>query len=136
MKTDFEKLLESKHMLEFLSPNPFEEILSSVTNMFIQQSSSVQLLQFKITGDPDWLSGAKPADHQNDVILVRTGFAVMCDFSLQDNDGVYDLKGIFTWVGANLDETPITKMWMDLDGHLNEFGKDGKLQQRIYELDA
>lgn len=53
MKTDFEKLLESKHMLEFLSPNPFEEILSSVTNMFIQQSPSVQLLQFKITGDPD-----------------------------------------------------------------------------------
>jgi hypothetical protein len=84
----------------------------------------------------DWLSGAKPADHQNDVILVRTGFAVMCDFSLQDNDGIYDLKGVFTWVGANLDETPITKMWMDLDGHLNEFGKDGKLQARIYELDA
>ncbi|MEK5772983.1 hypothetical protein VXE29_20815, partial [Acinetobacter variabilis] len=74
MKTDFEKLLESKHMLEFLSLNPVEEILSSVTNMFIQQSPSVQLLQFKITGDPDWLSGAKPADHQNDVILVRTGF--------------------------------------------------------------
>lgn len=57
------------------------------------------------------------------------------NFTLQNNDDTYHLSGVFTWVGTNLDSNPITKKWMDLDGTLEEFGQEGLLRERIYELD-
>lgn len=135
MKTNFEKLEETKHMLEWFSDSPFEEITSTLERMFRQQSASTVMLSFEVTSEPHWLTGGRKTD-DNKMILVRCGLAVACDFTLKDDNGVYDLNGVFTWVGAGLDSEPVTRMWMDLDGTLDEFGKDGILRERIFELDA
>ncbi len=59
MKTNFEKLTETKHMLEWFSSNPFKEIISTLTEMFIKQSPSTKTLDFEITNEPEWLIGGK-----------------------------------------------------------------------------
>lgn len=135
MITNFEKLEETKHMMDWFSDSPFEEITSTLERMFRQQSASTQMLSFEITSDPHWLTGGRKTEDEK-MILVRCGLAVACDFTLKDDNGVYDLNGVFTWVGAGLDGEPVTRMWMDLDGTLEEFGKDGILRERIFELDA
>jgi hypothetical protein len=106
-----------------------------VEKMFIQQSPSTRMLSFEITSNPQWLTGGKKTEDDK-ITLVRSGLAVTCNFILQDDNGTYDLKGVFTWVGSNLDIEPITRVWMDIDGTLDKFGKDGLLKSRIYELDA
>lgn len=135
MITNFEKLEETKHMLDWFSDSPFEEITSTLERMFRQQSASTKMLSFEITSDPHWLTGGRKTEDKK-MILVRCGMAVACDFTLKDDNGVYDLNGVFTWVGAGLDDQPVTRIWMDLDGALDEFGKDGILKERIFELDA
>lgn len=136
MKTNFEKLAQTKHMLEWLSDNPFEEITATTEQMFIQQSPGTQMLAFEVTSEPQWLTGGrKQEDDETNMILVRCGMAVACDFTLQDDNGTYDLSGVFTWVGANMDAQPRTRIWMDLDGTLEEFGMEGELRERIFALD-
>ena len=135
MLSDFTRLDDSKNMLEWFSENPYQDILDSVEDMFVQQSASTQLLEFKISSEPEWLTGGRSSEDPNKIILVRSGFAAHCDFSLQDDSGIYDLTGIFTWVATHLDQIPITKMWMDLDGNMQTFGKNGVLAERIYTLD-
>ena len=134
MNKDFKKLIESEHMLKWFSNNPFEEIISTITDMFIKQSPSTKMLNFEIANEPEWLSGGKETE-DNKMILVRSGMAVTCEFTLQDNNGTYNLNGILTWVGVNLDTNPKTNIWMDLDGNIEDFGKNGLLKSRIYELD-
>lgn len=135
MKTNFKKLLATKHMLNWLSNHPFDEIIATLSQLFIQQSASTKMLDFEITSEPEWLTGAKKTADKTKIIVVRCGLAVACHFTLQDNNGTYNLNGILTWVGVNLDENPKTNMWMDLDGTLAHFGKNGLLNERIYELE-
>lgn len=135
MTTNFDKLAETKHMLDWFSDNPFEEITSTLERMFMQQSASTKMLAFEITSEPQWLTGGRKTE-DGKMILVRCGLAVACDFTLKDDNGIYDLNGIFTWVGVGLDSEPITRMWMDLDGTLEEFGQEGALRERMFELDT
>ncbi len=133
MKTDFDKLQATKHMLAWLSNSPFEEMIATITDMFAKQSPNTKMLSFEITDNPDWLTGGTQTS-DNRMTVTRCAMAVLCEFTLQNDDGVYPLKGVFSWVGVNLDSKPKTKMWMDLDGTIEEFGGTGLLQQRIYEL--
>ncbi len=135
MKTNFDKLIETKHMLDWFSEEPFDEITSTLEKMFRQQSPNTKMLSFEITSQPDWLTGGRKSEKDGQVILVRSGLAVACNFTLQNDTDSYDLNGIFTWVATQLDREPITNMWMDLDGTMEEFGKEGMLKERIYELD-
>ncbi len=123
-------------MLEWFSDNPFEDLITILTRMFVRHSPSTKIIDFEITNEPEWLTGGRKIEDDNKVIVTRSGMAVACDLTLQDNNGTYKLNGIFTWVGVNLDTNPITNMWMDLDGSMEEFGKDGLLNERIYGLEA
>ena len=136
MKTNFEKLIATKHMLEWFSDEPFEVITSTVERKFIEQVPTTKMLSFEVTSNPQWLTGGKKSENNDTVILVRCGLAVTCNFTLQNNNDIYDLQAVFTWVGTNLDSNPITNIWIDLDGTLDEFGQDGMLKERIYELDS
>ena len=130
---NFDKLMETKHMLQWFSNEPFKEIAAKVEQMFIQQSPSTKLLDFVVTSEPQWLTGVKKSNDEYQGVLLRAGVAFDCDFILQDTNGTYDLNGIFTWVGIDLDTNPKFKRWVDLDGDLNEFGADGLLKERIHE---
>ncbi|MBC9812370.1 hypothetical protein H9Y05_07775 [Crocinitomicaceae bacterium CZZ-1] len=136
MKVNFEKLIDTKHMLEWFSDEPFEEITATIEAMFIKQAPDTKMLRFEVTSSPQWLTGGRKSEHTDKMILLRSGLAVTCNFTLQNNDDIYDLTGVFTWVGTNLDSDPRTKIWMDLDGTLEEFGQEGLLKERIYALDV
>lgn len=135
MKVNFEKLIDTKHMLEWFSDEPFEEITATIEAMFIKQAPDTKMLRFEVTSSPQWFTGGRKSEHTDKMILLRSGLAVTCNFTLQNNDDIYDLTGVFTWVGTNLDSDPRTKIWMDLDGTLEEFGQEGLLKERIYALD-
>ena len=49
---NFDKLMETKHILQWFSNEPFKEIAVKVEQMFIQQSSSTKLLDFVVTSEP------------------------------------------------------------------------------------
>jgi hypothetical protein len=136
MNTNFEKLIETKHMLDWFSNEPFDEITSTIEEMFNKQSPGTKMLSFEVTSQPQWLTGGRKSDNDGSIILVRSGLACACKFTLQDHNECYHLNGILTWVGTNLDSEPITNMWLDLDGTLEEFGQKGMLKVRIYELDS
>lgn len=59
MKTNFDNLAETKHMLEWFSQEPFEEITSTIEKMFIKQAPNTKMLSFEITGLPQWLTGGR-----------------------------------------------------------------------------
>ncbi len=129
---NLEKLNETKHMFEWLSNDPFEEMIERIENNFVTQVPDTELTYFEATSYPDWLSAAKRTD-DNKTILVRCGVAFECNFTLQNNEGTYNLNSILSWVGVNLDtQDKQTSMWIDLDGSLDNFGKDGLLKERIY----
>lgn len=135
MKTDFLKLEQTAHMFKWLAQEPFEKILKEVESMFKEQVADTILTSFVAMSEPQWLSGGlRTEDDENKVILVRAAVAFECDFTLESSSGAYDLKGIFSWVGVNLNTTPIQQTWMDIDGTLEEFGSEGELKVRIYSV--
>ncbi|MRM83152.1 hypothetical protein D1003_04840 [Riemerella anatipestifer] len=131
-KINFQKLKSTRHMLEWLSEEPFDAILSSVEEMFCEQRADTKLLSFKVTSEPQWLTGGKKVEESQEMIVVRCGVAFSCEFILKNGNEEHLLKGVFSWVGIHMDTQPTTKMWMDLDGTLEEFGKEGRLMERIY----
>ena len=134
METNFDKLMATKHMLDWFSEEPFEQITATVERMFNKQAPNTKLLSFEVTSEPQWITGGKKTDDDK-VILVRSGVAFTFDFTLKNDTDTYNMNAVFTWIGANLDSNPSTKMWVDLDGTLDEFGENGLLTERIYALD-
>lgn len=133
MKSNLEKLDNTKHMFKWFSKEPYQEMLQIVEEMFKEQVPSAKMLNFSVVSDPQWLSGGKKSDEDdNHVIIVRAGVAFESEFTLKDNNGIYNLKGIFTWVATSLDSESKQRQWMDLDGTLDEFGSNGLLNERIY----
>jgi len=132
MKTNFKKLDDTKHMLEWFATEPYNEILTYTQTTFQEQEASAKLVEFNVISKPDWLSGGKKSETDNSMILTRAGVAFLCEFTLKDNYGTYNLKAVFTWVVVNLDTEPVHLHWLDLEGTLEEFGSDGLLQERIY----
>jgi len=132
MKTNIQKLKETEHMFQWFTENPFDEITTSIEAMFQEQVPSTIMEQFTVLSEPQWLSGGTK-DENNQMELVRCAVAFLCEFTLTSHLGTYHLKGVFTWVGVNMNtNNRQLKKWMDLDGTLDEFGDNGKLKERIY----
>jgi len=132
MKTNFKKLDDTKHMLEWFATEPYNEILNYTETAFQEKEASAKLVEFNVISEPDCLNGGKKNEKDNTIILKRSAIAFLCEFTLKDNYRTYDLKAVFTWVVINLDTEPVHLWWLDLDGALEEFGSDGLLQERIY----
>lgn len=132
MKIDIHKLKETQHMFTWFSEDPMNEMLTIIESMFQEQVKSAKLQSFTVLQDPQWLTSGKNTEEEHKVILSKSAVAISCEFSIQDDNGIYQLKGIFTWVVSNIDTAPKHHQWMDLDGSLEEFGSDGKLAERIY----
>lgn len=128
------KLQDTKHMFEWFAEKPFEHMLESIEAMYQKQEPSAKLISFEATSTPDWLNGGKETA-DNKMILVRSGVAFACEFVLQDDNGTYPLKGILTWIAVDMETIPRTNMWLDLDGTMEQFGSEGALKLRIYELE-
>ncbi len=132
MKINIQKLKETEHMFQWLTENPFDEIVTSIEEMFQEQVPSTVMEQITVLSEPQWLSGGTK-DENNQMELVRCAVAFLCEFTLTSDIGTHHLKGVFTWVGVNMNNNNRQlKKWIDLDGTLDEFGENGKLKERIY----
>ncbi len=134
---DFSPLLDTEHMFKWLADEPFPAIRTDVESLLCQSVAGSRLLSFQVTSTPQWLTGGRrEGEDAKHVILVRTGVAFEFMLSVQTpaND-VFDLKGVYTRCGYRLDDPENRKYqsWLDIDGELAAFGKDGELMLRLYE---
>src|SRR5437868_6322203 len=109
---DFSKLASTEHMLQWLAEDPHASILMAVDNILQQQVSNSKFLNFRVVSDPQWLTGARPATETPDqAVLVRTGVAFEFELVVQDPTGAaYQLNGVYSWVGVNLDDPTKIKL--------------------------
>lgn len=135
MDTDDLSALEgSLQMLEWLHPDPLAEIRSDFERWLSGQVPGTELIGLKAIGEPHWRSGGKPSGKEDGkMILVRTGVAFRFEVKVKEPDGTeHELSGVYTWVGFDFDTAPKQRMWIDVDGDLDEFGQDGLLTVRIF----
>lgn len=132
---NFEKLHQTEHMLKWLDDDPYNSIRSEVEDILQQQVAGSVLNFFRVSSDPQWLTGArKREDGSNKAILVRVGVAFEFELSVDGEGETHELKGVFTWAGFDLDD-PVNRrrqVWFDINGDLATFGSDGELVTRIY----
>ncbi len=133
---DLEKLVPTEHMLKWLAEEPYDVIVSEVERILDQQVVGSTLTEFRVTSDPQWLTGARPQeDDSNQAILTRTAVAFEFDLAVQEPNGpTHQLQGVFTWVGVHLDdpENAQLRIWFDVGESLETHGADGELQTRMY----
>ena len=122
-------------MLKWFADEPYVAIRSNVENTLKQQVADSRLLTFRVLSKPQWLTGARPSDSdKSQAILVRSGVAFEFELTAETQGQSHRLTGVFTWVGVDLDKPTQHKhrVWLDLDGKLDEFGAEGELKTRIY----
>lgn len=133
---DFSKLQPTQHMLNWLADEPYAAIRSEVARILDQQVPGSQLIAFRVTSEPQWLTGARRSDDNPDtVILVRTGVAFAFCLEVREPSGpTHQLQGVYSWVAIHLDDPPSRKdrIWFDLGASLEQYGSDGELRGRLY----
>jgi hypothetical protein len=122
-------------MLQWFADEPYDAIRSHVESTLRQQVPDSRLLTFRVTSEPQWLTGARPSDDdKSKAILVRAGVAFEFSLTAETKGQSYPLTGVFTWAGIDLDKPGQHKhrVWLDLKGTLEKFGSEGELKLRIY----
>jgi hypothetical protein len=132
---DFTPLKKTEHMLRWLTDEPYAAIRSIVEEILKEQVANSSPVEFRVTSEPQWLTGARP--HNTDKtksILVRTGVAFEFTLTVDSPGHSEELSGVFTWVGVHLDQPGKHKQrrWMDIGGTLATFGSTGELKTRVY----
>ena len=76
MTDNFQALDDTRHMLQWLADEPYEEIRSSVESILREQVADSRLIDFAVTSEPDWLTvGTRSPDNPDAIILNRTATA-------------------------------------------------------------
>jgi hypothetical protein len=133
---DFGRLKSSEHMLQWLAADPIATLQSEFSAILNEQVPGSTLLGLQVRSDPEWLTGAIPTKADpSKAVLARTGVAFEFALSVRTPDRkVYDLVGVFSWVGVHLNDPAQRKQrtWFDLNGNLSTFGAEGELKSRLY----
>lgn len=130
----FERLDSTKHMLQWLYDKPYQQIFDEVERLLTEQVAGAKLQEFCVSSDPDWLTCTiKQNDNPNYVIVKNVGVAFEFELAVTYDGKTDKLFGVWTSVGYNLN-TPSaqTQIWFDINGTLDEFGKEGALMQRMH----
>lgn len=134
--SDFSNLQPTEHMLKWLADDPYAAIYAQVEHILDQQVPGSRLESFRVTSEPQWLTGGRRSDDNPDLmVVVRTGVAF--EFSLvvhEPSGATQELQGVYSWVGVHLDDQENRKqrLWFDLGGSLETYGSAGELQDRLY----
>ena len=132
---DFTRLKETEHMLKWLAEDPYAAIRSSIEDSLKQQVADSRLVSLRVLSEPQWLTGALPSEGDSSkAILVRSGVAFEVALTAESRGQSHQLTGVFTWVAVHLDKPGQHKhrVWMDLDGKMEQFGSEGELKTRVY----
>ena len=76
MTDNFQALDDTRHMLQWLADEPYEEIRSSIESILREQVADSRLIDFAVTSEPDWLTvSTRSPDNPDTIILNRTATA-------------------------------------------------------------
>lgn len=132
---DFSQLKKTEHMLKWFADDPYSTLRSSIEDSLKQQVPDSRLTALRVLSEPQWLTGGLPSESDtNKIILVRSGVAFEVALTVESGGQSHQLSGVYTWVSVHLDKPGQHKqrVWMDLDGKLEQFGSEGELKTRIY----
>lgn len=134
------RLDKTRHMFRWLSDDPYADILKEVSSLLTAQVPGSQLKRFVVLAKPDWLTSGRPGRAgPNKAVMMRVGvaFPFVLDVFTPD-DGLYTLRGVYTWITTGLDQPtgPRQRVWLDLDGTMKGFGASGALSRRLFTHDA
>lgn len=132
---DFAIFSETEHMLRWLAEEPYNYIRESLEEMITNQVADAQLVDIRALEEPQWLSGARKKEEDGGkAILTRCGVAFALEMDIrQPDDSMVRVSGVYSWVSKNLDTAkPKSRIWVDVDGTLDEFGSEGQLMVRMY----
>ena len=133
---DFSAFEPTDHMLKWLANDPYNVICTETERILARQVPGAQLLAFQVVAEPEWLTGGRRDEADPDkIIVVRTGVAFPFTLAVSEPSGVIqELHGVFSWVGANLDDSSQLqqRIWFDLGGTLEQYGASGELKDRLY----
>lgn len=131
---DFSKLDETKHMLEWVCDGTYQQIRNEIEALLAKQVTGSKIKSFCVTSSPDWLTRGLKQDNNPDKVILK-GSGVAFEFSLVviHDEGEETLSGVWTMVGYQLNtQSRSFQQWLDINGTLAEFGKDGELMIRVY----
>ena len=132
---DFGLLLATEDMFLWLSEEPFITIKQELEKTLQEELPESTLLTFRAISEPQWLTGGRPGeDDPEEMIVVRTAVAFEFDAMVDSPEGIDYLTGVYTWAGINLDQpgNQEFRLWLDIDGTLEDFGNEDLLKLRIY----
>ena len=73
MTDNFQALDDTRHMLQWLADEPYEEIRSNVESILREQVADSRLIDFAVTSEPNWLAvGTRSPNNPDAIILNRT----------------------------------------------------------------
>ena len=103
MTDNFQALDDTRHMLQWLADEPYEEIRSSVESILREQVADSRLIDFAVTSEPDWLTvGTRSPDNPDAIILNRTATAFEFCLHVSGGGQIHELHGVYTWAAWHL----------------------------------
>ncbi|WP_162817659.1 hypothetical protein [Neisseria elongata] len=97
MTDNFQALDDTRHMLQWLADEPYEEIRSSVESILREQVADSRLIDFAVTSEPDWLTvGTRSPDNLDAIILNRTATAFEFCLHVSGGGQIHELHGVYT----------------------------------------
>jgi len=134
---DFQQLDETKHMLEWLSENPYSQMRSQMEASLNLQVPNSRIEVFKVSSAPQWFTGFR-SDDNDETKSILTKVCVAFDIELlvsEANSSSTKLKGIYSWVGINLDKSNAKqRIWFDINETVKESDCKGTLLSRMSNL--
>lgn len=122
-------------MLRWFADEPYAAIRANFEDILKQQVADSRLDALQVVSEPHWLTGALPSDGDTSkAILMRSGVAFEFELIVESEGQAHPLSEVFIWVAVRLNKPGEHKhrVWLDLDGTLEEFGSEGELKTRVY----
>ncbi|WP_412542550.1 hypothetical protein R8Z50_08675 [Longispora sp. K20-0274] len=139
MFDDFGALTDRDHWLGWMGEDPAAAVRAAIGTMLADQNPTAELMWLRLVGDPYFLTGGRRLPEDPDrVVPTRAALAVGFELCVASSEAVGELRGVFSWVAAGLDEEAggpprRDRTYLDLDEELPRAAE--LLDQRIYELD-
>lgn len=133
---DFEKLEPVRDNLLLMCDEPEVAITTELTRLLCDQISGTRLLSFTVSSVPELVFAGKEND---DGLLSVSKFGVAIPFNAYTSapgHPITPLAGVFTWTITDVGKPEVvrSRFWLDVNGDLANFGKNGELISRLYRF--
>jgi hypothetical protein len=139
---DFSGLDASRHMLPWVGldeDDPYRELRGHFEGALVAQDPGSVLEWVRMVGEPELVTGGRPADDGAYVVVTRAGLAFAFELSVVAGDlRRWPLRGVANLVGVRLDRPGEARFQFhfDVDADLETLTRTGVLTERLYALDA